>query len=311
MTLVVGFAPDGRSRAPLHLGAMLARSTGEDIVVGAVVPVPWPPGVGRVDAEYQAWLVQAAEEALTQARARMPADVEATFTVEHARSVPAGLLELAEQHEASAIVVGSSAAGGLGHVWLGSVSDRLLHSSHAPVALTPRGFRCTPATRVTRISTAFGGTHDTDDLVVAAAGVAARTGAGLRLVSFVVRPAAPVTAGVGLRAEDPVSAEWVEEIQASARTALERVEHLRAHPPGLETAVGHGETWEEALDDVEWQDGEVLVVGSSAIGPVARVFLGSRASKIVRNSPVPVVVVPRAAAEELAEEAVQAEPRSG
>jgi nucleotide-binding universal stress UspA family protein len=48
----------------------------------------------------------------------------------------------------------------------------------------------------------------------------------------------------------------------------------------------------------------VLVVGSSSIGPVARVFLGSRASKIVRNSPVPVVLVPRGAAAELAEETV-------
>jgi len=310
VTLIVGFAPDGRSRAPLHLGAMMARSTGEDVVVGAVVPVPWPPGVARVDAEYQDWLMRTAEEALTQARARMPADVTAAFTVQRARSVPAGLLELAEEHEASAIVVGSSAAGVLGHVWLGSVSDRLLHSSHVPVALAPRGFRCAPATRVTRISAAFGGTHGSDDLVVGAAGVAARTGAALRLVSFVVRPAAPVTAGVGTRAEEPLIGEWVEEIEATARAALDRVEHLRAHPPGLETAIGRGETWEEALDDVEWQDGEVLVVGSSAIGPVARVFLGSRASKIVRHAPVPVVVVPRAAAEELAEEAVQAQPRS-
>ena len=40
MTVVVGFAPDGRSRGPLHLAAMIARSTGEDVVVGAVVPVP-------------------------------------------------------------------------------------------------------------------------------------------------------------------------------------------------------------------------------------------------------------------------------
>jgi nucleotide-binding universal stress UspA family protein len=47
----------------------------------------------------------------------------------------------------------------------------------------------------------------------------------------------------------------------------------------------------------------VLVVGSSSIGPIARVFLGSRASRIVRHSPVPVIVVPRGAAEELAEEA--------
>jgi hypothetical protein len=39
---------------------------------------------------------------------------------------------------------------------------------------------------------------------------------------------------------------------------------------------------------------------TSSIGPLARVFLGSRVSK-----PVPVAVVPRAAAAELAEEAVQ------
>ena len=70
--------------------------------------------------------------------------------------------------------------------------------------------------------------------------------------------------------------------------------------------MGRGESWEEALEDVEWEDGEVLVVGSSSIGPLARVFLGSRASQIVRHSPVPVIVVPRAAAEELAEESATA-----
>jgi len=51
----------------------------------------------------------------------------------------------------------------------------------------------------------------------------------------------------------------------------------------------------------------VLVVGSSSIGPVARVFLGSRATKIVRHSPVPVVVVPRGVVAELAHDAVHAE----
>ena len=57
--------------------------------------------------------------------------------------------------------------------------------------------------------------------------------------------------------------------------------------------IGRGSSWDEAIDDVEWEDGDVLLVGSSSVGPVARVFLGSRAAKIVRNSPVPVVVVPR------------------
>ena len=35
----------------------------------------------------------------------------------------------------------------------------------------------------------------------------------------------------------------------------------------LEAVVGHGESWEEALEDIEWEDGDVLVVGSSSIGP--------------------------------------------
>ena len=68
----------------------------------------------------------------------------------------------------------------------------------------------------------------------------------------------------------------------------------------VETVVGHGDTWVAAIDDVGWDDGDVLVVGSSQLGPVAQVFLGSRATKILRHSPVPVVVVPRGQAEEIA-----------
>ena len=45
------------------------------------------------------------------------------------------------------------------------------------------------------------------------------------------------------------------------------------------------------------------MVGSSSVGPIARVFLGSRATKIIQHSPVPVVLVPRGRAAELAEEA--------
>ena len=46
----------------------------------------------------------------------------------------------------------------------------------------------------------------------------------------------------------------------------------------------------------------MLMIGSSESGPIARVFLGSRAAKIVRHSPVPVLIVPRGAAKELSRE---------
>jgi nucleotide-binding universal stress UspA family protein len=301
MTLLVGYAPDGRGRAVLHLAAMLARSSADDLLVCAVVPTPWPPSPARVDAEYRAELARAAEHALAQARGRLPEDIAVSTLVQHARSTPAGLLEVAERRGASLIVAGSAAAGGAGQVELGSATSRLLHSSPIPVALAPRGFRAPLGARVTRVTAAFGGGDD--ELVVAAAGVAARAGAGLRLVSFAVRPRAPYTIGVGREADESAIREWTAAIQAAQRDALARVRDLPAVPERCDAVVGHGESWEDALEDVEWDAGDVLVVGSSSVGPIARVFLGSRAAKIVRHSPVPAVVVPRGAVAELAEEA--------
>jgi nucleotide-binding universal stress UspA family protein len=310
VTLVAGFAPDGRGVASLHLASMMARSSGDDLVVCAVIPLPWPPGPARVDAEYRAHLEQTAQEALTEARARLDADVPGEALVHHARSAPAGLIEVAERRDAEVIVVGSSSEGAIGRVALGSVSGRLLHSSPIPIALAPRGFRARPGARVRRITAAFGGSGG-DDLVIAAAGVAARVGATLRLASFAVRARPPVTAGVGRVGDEAMVADWVAEMQAAAKAALERVRDALPVPPEeCEAVVGRGERWEEAIEDVEWADGDVLVVGSSSVGPIARVFIGSRASKIVRHAPVPVVVVPRGAAEELADEAVRGEPQA-
>jgi nucleotide-binding universal stress UspA family protein len=303
MSLVVGFAPDGHGKAVLHLAAMFARSAGEELVVCAVVPAPWYPSPARVDAEYRDQLRRTADDALAKARRRLPPDVDARFVVHDSRSAPAGLLEVAEQEDAAMIIVGSATTGGAGHVTLGSASSRLLYSSPIPVAVAPRGFRAGADARVRRVSAAFGGSDSAESLVIAAAGVTARVGATLRLVSFAVRSRAPYTVAVGTEADESMLAQWSDEIETAAREVLARAADLPAAPRECEVAIGRGEDWEEALEDLEWDDGDVLVVGSSTIGPVARVFLGSRGAKIVRHSPVPVVVVPRGAAEELAEEA--------
>ena len=295
MTHVVGFAPDGRGRGVLHLAAMLARSSGDELVVCAIIPSPWPPSPARVDAEWRAEVEHIANEALDRARERLPGDVPARFVVQHARSTPAGLLEVAEHNDARTIVTGA----------MGSTNGRLLHSSPVPVAIAPRGFRTRPDARVTRVTAAFSGADD--DLVVAAATVAARVGASLRIASFAVRSRPPFTAGVGRVADDTMLTDWVREIESACRSTLEAVEELPAQPRELEAVIGYGESWEEALEDIEWEEGDVLVVGSSSAGPLARVFLGSRATKIVRHAPVPTVVVPRGVVSELAEQAGPAE----
>jgi hypothetical protein len=59
---------------------------------------------------------------------------------------------------------------------------------------------------------------------------------------------------------------------------------------GLDAGGGELSRW---IDSLPQEEGEVLVVGSSRLGPVERLFLGSNSTKIVRSSPV--VVTPRGA----------------
>jgi nucleotide-binding universal stress UspA family protein len=303
VTLVVGLPRDERATAAVHLGVMLARSVDDDLLVCTVVPPPWPPGMGRVDAEYQEYLDRSAQDAVERARGLVPADLTAAFVVARARSTSAGLLEVAHEHGARMLVLGSSTAGVLGRVAFGSVADRLLHTSPLPVVLGPRGFRCRPDSRVRRVTVAFGATEGADELVIAVAGVAARAGAALRVASFAVRPNTPLTAGIGSRAEHAVAHEWAADAGRAQRAAVAEVERLPRVPSAIEMAVGHGTDWAGAIEEIGWEDGDLLAVGSSPAGPLERVFIGSRSSRIVRHSPVPVVVVPRGAVQALAERA--------
>ncbi|MFT3873338.1 MAG: universal stress protein [Nocardioides sp.] len=293
MTIVVGYPPNRRGQAVLNLAAMLARTTGEDLVICSAVPAPWMPARFKVDAEYHAYLTEAAEDSLSQARADLAPDIQAEFITHRTRSASAGLLEVAEERQASMIAVGSSTAGLFGHVTVSSVADRLLHSSPIPVALATRGFRCAPDAKVTRLTVSYGGSGEAGDLVAAVRDVAATEGVGVRLASFAVQAPPPDTARMDVEADD-ILEEWTKDIRSRAERALAEQAEAGSPPQEIDVVVGQGHDWGEALEDIEWEhDGDLLVVGSSSAGPLASVFLGSRATKIIRHSPVPVVVVPR------------------
>ena len=296
MTILVGYPTNRRAKAVLSLAGMLARSNGEDIVVCSALPMPWVPGIAREDPGFRSYVDELADNALAQAHDDMPSDVQVKFTTVYARSTPSGLLEAAEQHDASMIVVGS-AMGVIEHITVSSIADRLLHSSPIPVAIATRGFRAVGG-KVKRVTLAFTGGPQSATLVAAAETLADQLGAELRLASFAVHLSPPETAR--FRAEgNALFNEWTENVHAAAEKAVAADAATARREPEL--VIGQGEDWEEALDDVDWETGDLLVIGSSETGPVARVFLGSRATKILRNTPVPVIAVPRAAAKELAE----------
>jgi nucleotide-binding universal stress UspA family protein len=63
--------------------------------------------------------------------------------------------------------------------------------------------------------------------------------------------------------------------------------------PDVDVVIGTGTDWRQAVENIAWETGDVLLLGSGASGPMAQVFLGSAASKILRHAPVPVMIVPK------------------
>jgi nucleotide-binding universal stress UspA family protein len=126
----------------------------------------------------------------------------------------------------------------------------------------------------------------------AAVQLSSRHGVPLRLATLVVRDRQMYPSQVGYDAERLVIEQWRQQALEAQREALAM---LPDGGVGVESGVFSGRDWEDALDSLPWEEGEVLVVGSSRLGPVARVFLGSNSVKIVRSSPVPVLVIPRGA----------------
>ena len=57
--------------------------------------------------------------------------------------------------------------------------------------------------------------------------------------------------------------------------------------------AARGATIEEAVRALDWHDGEIVLVGSSRLATPHHLFLGSTAAKMLRELPVPMIVVPR------------------
>jgi nucleotide-binding universal stress UspA family protein len=294
VTLLVGFVPGKDDRAGLELAAVLARSDGEDLRVVTVVPARWPtPVAGGTDREYAAWSSAHGDAAVAEATALIASicpDITAQVSWVDGRSASSVLLEQAERTGARLVVVGSGSAGGYGHVHVSSTAAVLLHSAAVPVAIAPRGYDAPEGARVTRATCAFRGDETSRRTLARTAEICARAGAGLRVATFAVRGRTMYPPETGLRNEDMVMDAWVEQVGVAQTEALATLAEPR--PADIESVVASGRTWQAAMDRLEWDRGDVLVVGSSRAGVASRLFLGSNATKIVRAAPVPVIVVP-------------------
>ena len=292
MSVIVGYLAGKSGTAPLHLAAGAARTLGTSLTVATIVPKPWTyPSTARVDAEYASWADQLAADSAKEAQrdlASIGSSVEVSFHSHAHRSVSGGLIEVVSELDADLLVLGSSASGQLGQVVVGSTADRLLHSAPVPVAIAPRGYRGPRGGTLTRITCGYPGTPESVAVVRRIAALAERLKVPMRVITFAVRGRTMYPPEVGLHAEDSILAAWEE--QAAEMLAGLRADGIVGQDVVLQVVSGNG--WGEAIDDAEWIDGEILALGTSPRGDIARVFLGSRGAKILRVSPVPVLVLP-------------------
>ncbi len=292
MTVVAAYLAGKGGSAALHLAVEAARTLNTSLTVVTVVPRPWlTPSPARIDAEYAEWADKLAADSQHEAARLLTPLADGLAIVYHKvahRSVSGGLLEAAAELNADVLVLGSAASGQLGQVVLGSTADRLLHSSPVPLAISPRGYRGSESGQLTRITVGFPGTPDAVQIVQRVAALTDDLDVPLRVATFAVRGRTMYPPEVGLHAEDSILAEWA----THARKALAELKTDGVIADGVELLVVTGNGWDEALDAVNWLDGEILALGTSPRGGIASVFLGSRGAKIVRHSPVPVLVLP-------------------
>ncbi|HET6735214.1 universal stress protein [Mycobacterium sp.] len=291
MTIIAGFSSSRQSTAPLNLAAQISRWTGDKVVAAAIVERPWPAKDDPVEGEYLRYITSAASQAIDRVVGQLPDDLDIPTVVHQSTSIPTGLMELVDAHDARLVVVGSSSSGLLGRVALGSVTERLVHTASVPVAIAPRGYPLGPEP-IRRLTAAYGGEADINGLIAAAAELAKQWPVQLRIVSFTVRPVTMYSGSIEPSVEDLVVQQW------ARRTMDDIVKQLndirgRIAVPDVEVVVGSGHDWREAVESVSWESGDMLLLGSGAAGQAAQVFLGSAASKILRHAPVPVMIVPR------------------
>lgn len=275
--ILVGF--DGRpgSRDALALAAGLLDAGGGELTVVSVRPyraeMLGAEPFGLAVAEDEQWVRRIASGVLGE----LPFAVRVLAGGHEA----AALHELAGAEDADLIVLGSTHRGRPGRAFPGSGGEKVLDEAPCAVAVAPRGLADT-GLALRQIAVGFDGSREAGTALAAAAALAERCDAALRVLA-VVDPEIDVT---GFRYESPEELE-----EARVRRQLERA--LASLPADLNAAgsVLHGAPATTLVDAAA--EADLLMLGSRGHYSLGRrLLLGSVAARVVHGAPLPVLLTP-------------------
>jgi nucleotide-binding universal stress UspA family protein len=283
-TVLIGYDDSPEGEDALWLGGALSDLLGASPLVATVISHPRH---GVDESEFDDAVARFSEPLFAKARERINGrDVAAKPVVNE--SPAAGLYELADWEKPTAIVIGSTRHGRAGRVQVGTVGGSLLSGVACSVAVAPRGYGQSRSD-LGRIGVAIDGSGESWRALTAAAHLAERADAPLRIVSVMGQPHY-VLGGL----LSPLGPEEFREFKENewGRVYEEAVGRL---PDGVvtEPQLLHGEPAEALMEAAA--DLDLLVLGSRGYGPVKGSLLGSVSGRVMAAAPCPVLVVPRGA----------------
>lgn len=292
MLIAIGVTPDDSGDDALAFGAVLCRALRAEPLLVHVFPVAYDyVSPGHVDAEWNAFLREQAASVLADAAkdlAQLYDFPDAQTAIHGHRSSGIGLREVAEERKAGMIVVGSSGGASNGRFQIGSTADQLLHGSGVPVALTPTGYHRTCPEKIGSIVVAFENTSESHRALSQAVRMAERSGTRITVLTVLIRHRI-YGSKLGSAAESVVISQQREDAEEQQAAALREV------PSGMDTTgvITVSDSPLGALQRLDWNGDEVLLMSSSRGGKIRRVFLGDMTYKLIRATPVPAIVLPR------------------
>jgi nucleotide-binding universal stress UspA family protein len=195
------------------------------------------------------------------------------------------IVDYAKSVDADLIVIGTHGRGGVAHLVLGSVAERVVRTAACPV-LTVRQTHGTDIRRIL-VPTDFSATAD--DALDSASWLAERFGAALQLLHVLDDPS---VAG-GLAAEAYI-AEAPTMRTALLRDAQSRLAHRATSLPSnvraaSEVLFGRGAA--TIADYAAARDIDLIVMGTHGRTGLTHLLLGSVAERVVRTAPCPVLTI--------------------
>ena len=285
--ILVGVDGTPGAKDALAFAQRLAAMTGARLRLANAFPYSDVPSRASNEA-FRAALRQDAEAVLAAADAGdAPCHAVADASPPHA------LHDLAEEHEASLVVVGSTRRGPVGRVLPGSTAERLLHGAPCPVAIVPGGYS-EQDRQLSIIGVGYDGSAESERALASATELARRVGAKLRIIRIFD------TGQIGTPAlvSGPGYYSVPKETERLHREHFERRVDQQPKDIEVDSLFHAGIPHQELAAQCESVD--LMVLGSRGYGPMRAVLLGGVSHALVRKAACPVIVLPRGAEHSLA-----------